>query len=219
MSFRTAEGGRIDRTRPLRFVFDGKSYGGFAGDTLASVARSYRTTPKAIAEANNLQGEGLPGQGLPGDAKLIIPITPGKHAAAEDVAVYSKRITRYRVHKGDTVQSVADNVGVPPAMIRSWNRLRGDSLAGRRVLLVHLPVTPNAREMRLASGKSGKSKTKKTVQSSEENDAVVRHKVKQGETLYSIASSYKTTVDAIKRDNRNVATLRPGMVLVIHELR
>ncbi|UWQ21496.1 sarcosine oxidase subunit alpha family protein [Jannaschia sp. W003] len=29
-------GGRIDRARPLRFSFDGTSYGGFAGDTLAS---------------------------------------------------------------------------------------------------------------------------------------------------------------------------------------
>ena len=33
---RVAAGGLIDRTRPLRFSFDGKSYGGFAGDTLAS---------------------------------------------------------------------------------------------------------------------------------------------------------------------------------------
>jgi len=33
---RTASGGRIDRSRPLRFSFDGMSYGGFAGDTLAS---------------------------------------------------------------------------------------------------------------------------------------------------------------------------------------
>ncbi len=29
-------GGRIDRTRPLRFTFDGTALGGFAGDTLAS---------------------------------------------------------------------------------------------------------------------------------------------------------------------------------------
>src|SRR6202163_1815622 len=33
---RTASGGRVDRSRPLRFTFDGVSYGGFAGDTLAS---------------------------------------------------------------------------------------------------------------------------------------------------------------------------------------
>ena len=38
------------------------------------------------------------------------------------------------------------------------------------------------------------------------------HTVKRGETLYSIANSYKTSVQAIKDTNANVATLRPGMV-------
>jgi sarcosine oxidase subunit alpha len=33
---RTAHGGRVDRSRVLHFTFDGRSYSGFAGDTLAS---------------------------------------------------------------------------------------------------------------------------------------------------------------------------------------
>ena len=35
-SRRLAKGGRIDRSRPLRFRFDGRDYLGYAGDTLAS---------------------------------------------------------------------------------------------------------------------------------------------------------------------------------------
>ena len=35
-SFRLPEGGRIDRSKPLSFRFDGKSYQGYKGDTLAS---------------------------------------------------------------------------------------------------------------------------------------------------------------------------------------
>src|SRR5579872_2530073 len=35
-AFRTLEGGRIDRTRPLSFSFDGKQFTGYQGDTLAS---------------------------------------------------------------------------------------------------------------------------------------------------------------------------------------
>ena len=35
-AFRTASGGVIDRSKPLKFQFDGKSFQGFAGDTLAS---------------------------------------------------------------------------------------------------------------------------------------------------------------------------------------
>ena len=33
---RTQQGGRVDRSRAIRFTFDGKGYSGFAGDTLAS---------------------------------------------------------------------------------------------------------------------------------------------------------------------------------------
>ena len=34
--FRLDQGGRVDRSRPVNFSFDGKVYQGFAGDTLAS---------------------------------------------------------------------------------------------------------------------------------------------------------------------------------------
>jgi sarcosine oxidase subunit alpha len=36
VSFRANAGGRVDRTRPLTFIFDGRTYRGFAGDSLAS---------------------------------------------------------------------------------------------------------------------------------------------------------------------------------------
>jgi membrane-bound lytic murein transglycosylase D len=180
------------------------------GDTLASIARTYRSTPKAIAEANNLEDDLV----LTPDSKLTIPIAPGKRAITEE-ATYARHATRYRLRKGDTVQRVADNFGVPPAMVRRWNHLKGDSLRGRSVIYVHLPVSPRAGQGEAVVSRT-KSKQKKTVTAAKSSgDAVVRHKVKEGETLYSIASTYKTTVDALKRDNRNVAVLRPGMVLLI----
>jgi len=184
------------------------------GDTLASIARRYRTSSKTIAEANNLDG-----QELDQDSKLVIPIVPGKYPLGGDVVAYSRHATRYKVRKGDTVQTVAENFGVPPMMVRRWNHIKGGSLRGRRVVYVHLPVTPNALESQVApsSRKTSKSKNKKGLQATE--NSVVRHKVKQGETLNSIASSYNTTVAALKRDNRNLAILRPGMVLLIREVQ
>ena len=180
------------------------------GDTLASVARTYRTSSNAIAEANNLEGESE----LEADSKLIIPVTPGKHAATEDGAAYARRITRYKVHRGDTVQTVADAFGVPPTMVRRWNHIKGDSLQGRRVVYVHLPVAPSTS----ASGDvvAAKSKRKTKLQPASKK-TVVHHKVQQGETLTSIASTHHTTVAALKRDNGNLATLRPGMVLLIRD--
>lgn len=43
--------------------------------------------------------------------------------------------------------------------------------------------------------------------------------MKSGETLYSIATTYKTTVAALKRNNGNVAVLRPGMILIVEPSR
>jgi membrane-bound lytic murein transglycosylase D len=180
-----------------------------SSDSLASIAKTYHTTAQAIAEANNLDD-----QPLEAESKLIIPIAPGKYS---ETATYARRITRYKVHKGDTVETVAENFGVPAKMVRSWDHLKGNSVAGRRVLYLHLPVspgTPGAQVVATGSTKSHKHASSRAVAA---KSGVVHHKVKSGETLYSIANSYNTTVSALQRDNRNIATLRPGMILVVRD--
>jgi len=177
------------------------------GDTLSTLARRYNTSRQAIAQANHLDGDG----DLQLESNLIIPVAPGKHPFGEGAVSYSRRATAYKVRKGDTVESVADNFGLPASMVRRWNRLKGNSLRGRRVLYVHLPVAPGLRERTVLASKY---KHRKTFRSEDPRN-VVRHKVQQGETLYSIASTYNTTVAALKETNRNVAILRPGMILVI----
>ena len=176
------------------------------GDTLASVARTYHTTAKAIEAANQMDDDSF-------DAlqRLVIPIAPGKYT---DGGTYARRITRYKVRKGDTVETVAENFAVPAKMVRSWNRLKGNSLAGRKVLYLHLPISPGTAETRVASS-SAKSRHKAVTAKVSPQGGVTRHKVKQGETLYSIASSYNTTVAALQRYNRNTVPLRPGTVLVV----
>jgi membrane-bound lytic murein transglycosylase D len=179
------------------------------GDTLMSVARKYRTTTRTIADANQLEASA----DLEAGAKLIIPVSPGKHGSSE-VEAYAKRTTVYRIRKNDTVQTVSDNLGISPLTIRRWNGLKSNSLSGRRVLYVHLPISPTAATSeRLAYKSRSNSKLRTPKQPS--RGGPVRHTVKRGETLYSIANNYKTSVNAIKQTNTNVATLRPGMVLII----
>ena len=197
-----------------------------SGDTLASLARTYHLTAKSIAEANHIEGAQLEA-----DARVVIPITPSKHPLSEN-ATYSRRIMRYKVRKGDTVETVAENFGVPALMVRRWNGLRSNSLHGRTVLALHVPVSPNSetvstapatrthKPVQIATTKVPASRSAKASEdSSDENElnqaSVLRHKVKSGETFYSIATTYKTTVAALKRNNSNVATLRPGMILIV----
>ncbi len=196
-------------------------------DTLASLARNYHTTAKSIVAANHLEGTELEV-----DAKLVVPVTPGKHPLS-DTATYARRITRYHVRSGDTVETVADNFGISPQMLRRWNGIHGDSLRGRRVLALHLPISPGAHDAEVASSRSKAKHPKPTETATTKppatksaqiehlpvQAAVVHHRVKHGETLYSIANAYRTTVARLKRDNRNVAVIRPGMILIVQSSR
>lgn len=195
------------------------------GDTLASLSRSYRVTAKSIMVANQLEGSELET-----GSRVIIPVAAGKNPLSDN-ATYSKRIIRYKVRKGDTVETVAENFGVSTKMVRQWNGLRGDGLRGRKVLALHLPVSPGTEAATAKSATHGRKagqtasaqvSAKKPVKTSEDDEAeqaAVHHTVKTGETLYSIATSYKTTVAALKRDNGNVAVLHPGMILVVEPSR
>jgi sarcosine oxidase subunit alpha len=69
MAYRLSSGGRVDRSRPLRFTFDGKSYRGLHGDTLASallandvrlVGRSFKYhRPRGILAAGSEEPNAL----------------------------------------------------------------------------------------------------------------------------------------------------------------
>ncbi|UPJ26344.1 sarcosine oxidase subunit alpha family protein [Bradyrhizobium sp. CW1] len=71
--FRLATGGRVDRSKPVRFTFDGKPYQGFVGDTLASaliangvhlVGRSFKYhRPRGIMTASAEEPNALVGVG------------------------------------------------------------------------------------------------------------------------------------------------------------
>ncbi|MDB6100304.1 MAG: sarcosine oxidase, alpha subunit family, partial [Gammaproteobacteria bacterium] len=78
---RTAVGGRIDRTRALKFTFDGRPYTGFHGDTLASallangvhlVGRSFKYhRPRGIFSAGAEEPNAL--VGVRRDAARYVP--------------------------------------------------------------------------------------------------------------------------------------------------
>ncbi len=195
------------------------------GDTLSSLARTYRVTAKSILAANHIDNDEL----ATGE-KVVIPLAPGKHPVSD--ATYARRITRYRVRKGDTIESVAENFGISAQMLRRWNGLpkNTDSLHGRKVLALHLPVTPSGETIAARSsshpakaaaarGASVKAARKSSDEDAEAGTVALRHKVKSGETLYSIATTYKTTVAALKRNNGDVAVLHPGMILVVQPAR
>lgn len=109
------------------------------GESLASIAKKFHTTERAVAQANNLDGTSV----AP-DTKLVIPVSAS--AAGAGKIVYSKYPSRYRTHSGDTVLSVAEDFGVPPDRLRRWNKLKGNSLSRGRMLVVYKPLGPGERD-------------------------------------------------------------------------
>jgi membrane-bound lytic murein transglycosylase D len=175
-----------------------------SGETLSSIARQYRTTAKSIIEVN-----GLSADEIAPDAKLIIPVAAGKYFPGGIGAMhFSTRPTRYKVRKGDTVLSIADDFGVPADKLRKWNRLKGNTLRAGRTLVIYRPVAQP--ETATASSKSKGNKNNGLTAGQR------LHTVRAGDTLYSIAAEYGTSVAALRRDNRRASdVLHPGDVLVI----
>jgi membrane-bound lytic murein transglycosylase D len=97
-----------------------------AGETVTSIAKKYRVTPKAIADANNLEHTTALNTG----EKLIIP-------AIQPSAENKRRMVSYRVRKGDTFLGIADRFSVEPEDLRRWNRLSGNKVRRGMVLRVY----------------------------------------------------------------------------------
>ncbi len=182
------------------------------GDTLPSIARKYHTSASSIAEANDLSDDDVKA-----GSKLIIPISPNHHEA--QTVAYSHHPTRYKVRKGDTLDSVADDFEVPVEKLRKWNHLRGTALAPGRVLLIYKPTGQETAESEADPAASpGASKRHSGKSRKGQSQAAKYHKVKKGETLSSIAESNHTSVAALKRDNPSLtANVRAGEVLLIRK--
>jgi membrane-bound lytic murein transglycosylase D len=178
-----------------------------SGETLASIAREYQTTPRAITAVN-----GLEDSDVSTDTKLVIPIAAGRHAPGDiESMVFSRHPARYRVRKGDTILSVADDFGVPPERLRGWNHLKGNNLRRGRMLVIYRTLPPGSEPV----GKASRMTDKKKVEIARAAGGKL-HTVRSGETLYGIAETYGTTIDALRRDNpKTSAHIYPGEILVI----
>jgi len=167
------------------------------GDTLAAIARKYGTTTTQLTDANKL---GKPPVLKIGQT-LIVPmsgVTPSPAVQTAKAATSSKTptkspatrtaLTSYTVRAGDTLAKIAAHFNTTVDKLKSWNHLTTTKLAvGRKLLVSGQPVQTVA--------------AKKVI-----------HQVKQGETLDRIATTYKTSVDAIIswNESEDLSVIHPG---------
>ena len=173
------------------------------GETLSDIARHYRVTVPAIVTANHLDAHAT----MPAGFLMNVPTPPPV-----------VRLVHYRVRRGDSLEGIADRYDVTVAELRRWNHIAGDHAPRGARLRIYAGSG-------MASSTSSKAKPAQTAGPSASNIPVqapektgpVEHKVGPGETLYSIARQYQTTVSALRESNPFLAgrSLQVGDVLTI----
>ncbi len=196
------------------------------GETLWAIAQRYETSIEAITRANGLN----PRKPLPASTLLAIP------SAVPPRTVTSSRtgeVIRYRVRAGDTLSKIAAEFGVRVADLKRWNNLQSDLIGRGAFLEIHPPASASARTASHPST-SDPAPTEMSAspiatnlladpsdRSDSSSDDFLVHMVSAGETLWSIARGYQTTVEALRAANQFLFTrqLKVGDRLRIPRLR
>ena len=157
------------------------------GDSLYSIARQFGVTVQEIRDANNLTTNILSiGQ------QLIIPgVSAGDDL--EDNEGNESVPTTYTVQSGDSLWSIANRFGVTVNDLKVANSLTSNLLSIGQVLIIPSSSTNNPT-----------------------NPSYTTYTVASGDSLWSIANRFGTTVDAIKTLNNLTSNLLSvGQVLQI----
>ena len=147
-----------------------------SGDSLYSIAKKYNTTINELKQLNNLKSNNL-------SINQVLKIPTNSEG-------FNKYIT-YTVQKGDSLYSISKKYNTTVDKIKNINNLTNNALSIGQVLKI-----PSS--------------------SKEENTTVTNYIVKSGDSLYSIAKKYNTSVDKIKQlNNLNSNLLSIGQTLKI----
>ncbi len=127
------------------------------GETLDDVARTFHTTTSDLAFVNQIDVTAS----LLNTPALIVPVTPARGVSG------GGRTSVYKVRRGDTMVTVADQFGVTVDELRTWNHMSSGSLTTGRRLYVAEPARLAHSSSRTASHTAhtlGKRNTARTLE-------------------------------------------------------
>ncbi|MBQ6495231.1 MAG: LysM peptidoglycan-binding domain-containing protein [Bacilli bacterium] len=163
------------------------------GDSLYSIAKKYDTTVNELISINKLKNTNLSiGQ------KLQIPETYNN-----ENSITLPNYINYTVKKGDTLYSIAKKYNITPDTIIKDNSLQSNTLS----IGQNLKIRTTTQIVEECFGEEYIPPKEETT---------ITYIVKKGDTLYSIAKKYNTTVESIKnKNNLKTNSLTIGQQLII----
>lgn len=159
------------------------------GESLSEIARHYRVTVPAIELANHLEAHAT----VPAGFLLNVPAAPP-----------TVHLLHYRVVRGDTLEGIAERFDVTVSELKRWNNIKGSSVPRGSRLRIYAGGSPDdssRTRFKSAQSQHGSAAVQDVSATPSEKLESRRHVVKPGETLYSIAHAYRTTVENIREAN------------------
>lgn len=164
------------------------------GDSLYKIAKIYNTTVNEIKKINNLKTDNL-------SIGQILRI-PEMYTKEENMFLPS--YVNYEVKRGDTLYGIARKYNIDPNIIMKDNGLSDNILQIGQILRIR--VEPGTEEMiEECFGEDFNIEDNSTI-----------YIVKKGDSLYSIARKFNTSVNSIqKKNNLKTNVLSIGQKLII----
>ncbi len=169
------------------------------GVSLAQVAKVIKVEKQLLASFNPNVPRGV----TPADKDYFeIAVPPNTSFDADRIKNLEKSRKRFwkhhRVRRGDTLWSISRRYGVPISQIVAFNRLNRKRVLRIRQKIM-LPVSADYAYRAVKKGRKGKKSKKK---------GYTYHRVKAGESFWSISKSYNIPLRKIKGWNRTLARKR-----------
>ncbi|HET7923175.1 MAG TPA: LysM peptidoglycan-binding domain-containing protein [Gammaproteobacteria bacterium] len=180
-----------------------------SGETLGELAQRYHTTLKVLRELN-----GIHGSTIYLNQRLLVPVA--RATLADNALKAAARVAKLRqadgphvhhVRSGESLWSIARRFGVDVRQLAEWNHISLHSVLRVGQRLVIRSRGPHLTTASFRTG-PGPDETRRTI----------HYTVREGDSLSSISSRFRVTVDDIAgwNDIDTSDYLQPGQQLTLH---
>ena len=168
------------------------------GETLWQLSEQYGVSIFAISDTNRLNDQHM----IHAGHSLIIPLSgiPRPETSVAEVSPRTLGPNRYQIRRGDTLWGIAAKFGIGVDDIKTWNDMSSSLLIAGNTL--RLTATQDMPQDSVPTSTAAKR----------------FYSVRAGDTLSQIASSHRTSIDAIRSWNleRDLNIIHPGDEITIY---
>ena len=179
-----------------------------SGESLYSIAKKYNISVDELKKSNNIpNGKIHPGQELKltqsdNDSKTKNTVAEKADNKQVAKAEPNGNTVTYKVKKGESLITIANDNNISVEELKKLNNLTNSKIK-------------SGQELKLTTQSSGK--VKGTGAKTQNDSKSIQHKVKSGESFYSIAKDYGCTVDELKEWNKKTGSkIKIGDQIVVY---